>query len=160
MNLLGYGKKYNFNCRLNIEECVKTLTNSVEKKSSFNDVVVKIDGHKFQLFRKTDYSNSSYNPVFYGTLVNIGEVSRIEGYFSLSIISLVITIFLYFWIIVLPLIAMNSENIWGKILVTLLTFSICSLITMGNLLWGKSKMKPILDFIQHELQATPITPQQ
>ena len=155
MNLLGYGKYYTFHSSLSSDECIKILTNSIENKINFNDVLVKINGNKFQIFRKTDYSNSSYNPVYYGRLVKVGDGSRIEGYFSLSTISLVITIFLFLWIIVLPLFAMKSEDIWKRILLTLVTFSCGSLITVVNLLWGKWKMKLILDFIQHELQAVP-----
>ena len=156
MHFLGYGKQYSFLTTLSIDECVKRLTNSMGNKSSSNDLVVNTNGDKFKLFRKTDLSTSADNPVFYGKLVNGGE-ARVEGYFGLSAISIALTIFLYIWIIGLPLFLMNDESIWVKIRVTLIVFSISSLFTVVNLLWGKVKMKPILDFIQHELDATPIT---
>ena len=156
MNFLGYGKEYVFHSALNTDECVKSLANSVGKKSSYNDVQVKTNGNKFQLFRKADTSNSSYNPVFYGNVVTDGKGSRIEGYFGLSIISLVVTSLLFLWFIIMPLLASNFKITWSMILVILLVLSICSLITVGNLLWGKKKMKPILDFIQHELGTNTI----
>jgi hypothetical protein len=161
MDFLGYGKESIFYSSLTIEDCVKTLNSSVRKKKpislgyseNYDDVVCKINGDKFHLFINKGLipANSAYNPVFYGKLVNIGGGTTIKGYFNLSTSSAIITALIYLWMTGLPLFL--DAPIW----VTLLCFSFTSLTTMINMLWGKREMGPILEFIQRELQAIPVT---
>ena len=153
MDFLGYGREYVFYTRLKNDECVKTMTDSIGIKHDFGDIRIKTKDSKFQLFKKRD-STSSYNPVFYGRLVDLGGETRVEGYFGLSVIEMVITIFLYLWLIVFPFLVMESESIVTRIMICCAIISFSALITVVNMLWGKQKMKPLLDFIKQNLNAT------
>jgi hypothetical protein len=152
MNILGYGKKYTFATMLNPEECIKTLIELVNSGDSTADFQFGIIGSDFRISMKTDLSNSSYNPVFYGKIVGSGRATTIEGYFGVTPFSLAMTIFLYAWMLVLPVLVMKSGpilSIMGVLSIVLLGVSI---ITAINLIWGRTKMQPILEFLRRNLQ--------
>ena len=157
MDILGYGKKHSFLSKLNPDECWTILAESPWKKRWTHDITGKKYGGKFQLFMKADMNTSSYNPVFYGKITADGKGSRIEGVFGLSVISLTATSLIYLWLIIMPILA-SKNNITGATgLIVFFALAIGSVITSVNLLWGKRKMKPIIELIQNEFQAIPIT---
>jgi hypothetical protein len=153
MNLIGYGKKHRFYSALSIDECVQIL-NATGTFGSSIGIRARVNGSRFTLSRKTDPSTSAYNPVFYGSLVDSGGGTVVEGHFGLSRFSMLITFLLYLWMAAMPLFLMSSESVLRRVGIAALVLGFTSLITLANLAWGKLKMKPLLVLIQHDLRAS------